>query len=266
MVLFPIVGLGAMAVIPTSDFCDGLPVTGADTSTFLKTFTTTNDIMEVNRSIVSIMTDCFTKPDGVLWNVVNLDRKRLLQRLQRYDLSKIINPLFFEYALNTDKRDLTCESRLLHFSSCLCNDERSVFGRSSLCQCSHLCLLPFLAPACFIVASHLLCVRADAFTNHIDMISRMTSDNKIYGYDSMPYDVRPTSAQYLDMHGDKRIYMFQRGGVIQVRRCPPDDQIAHIYVYILYIIYQCAHAPQCPAKFPIQIDRSCFGCSQNKAL
>jgi len=113
MVLFPIVGLGAMAVIPTSDFCDGLPVTGADTSTFLKTFTTTNDIMEVNRSIVSIMTDCFTKPDGVLWNVVNLDRKRLLQRLQRYDLSKIINPLFFEYALNTDKRDLTCESRLL---------------------------------------------------------------------------------------------------------------------------------------------------------
>jgi len=94
----------------------------------------------------------------------------------------------------------------------------------------------------------------------------MTSDNKIYGYDSMPYDVRPTSAQYLDMHGDKRIYMFQRGGVIQVRRCPQDDQIAYIYVYILYIIYQYAHAPQCPAKFPIQIDRSCFGCSQNKAL
>ena len=94
----------------------------------------------------------------------------------------------------------------------------------------------------------------------------MTSDNKIYGYDSMPYDVRPTSAQYLDMHGDKRIYMFQRGGVIQVRRCPQDDQIAYIYVYILYIIYQCAHAPQCPAEFPIQIDRSCFGCSQNKAL
>ena len=108
MVLFPIVGIGAMAVIPMSDFCNGIPLTGADTSTFLTTFTTTGDIMEVNRSIMSIMTDCFTKPDGVLWNVVDLDRPRLLERLQRYDLSKKINPLFFELALNTDKRDLTC--------------------------------------------------------------------------------------------------------------------------------------------------------------
>ena len=72
--LFPIVGLGAMAVIPMSDFCNGIPVTGADTSNFLKTFTTTGDIMQVNRSILSILTDCFTKPDGVLWNVVDLDR------------------------------------------------------------------------------------------------------------------------------------------------------------------------------------------------
>lgn len=161
MVLFPIVGMGAMAVIPTSDFCDGLPVTGADTSTFLKTFTTTNDIMEVNRSVVSIMTDCFTKPDGVLWNVVNLDRKRLLQRLQRYDLSKIINPAFFEFALNTDKRDLTCESRLLQFSSCFCNAERSVFGRSILCQCSHLCPLPFFArrPASLLLLIFFVCAR-----------------------------------------------------------------------------------------------------------
>jgi len=103
----------------------------------------------------------------------------------------------------------------------------------------------------------------------------MTSDNKIYGYDSMPYDVRPTSAQYLNMHGDKRIYMFQRGGVIQVRRCPQDDQIAYIccthvcmFLQSPYKVYapQCAHALQCPAEFPIQSDRSCFGCSQNKAL
>jgi hypothetical protein len=63
-------------------------------------------------------------------------------------------------------------------------------------------------------------MRTDSFTNHIDSLSRMTSDNKIYGYDSMPYDTRPTSADYLAKHGDKRIYMFQRGGVIQVRYCP----------------------------------------------
>ena len=63
--LFPAVGIGAMAVIPLSDFCNGIPVTGADTSTFLKTFSTSGDIMQVNRSIVSIMTDCFTKPDGL---------------------------------------------------------------------------------------------------------------------------------------------------------------------------------------------------------
>ena len=113
------------------------------------------------------------------------------------------------------------------------------------------------------------------------MISRMTSDNKIYGYDSMPYDVRPTSAQYLNMHGDKRIYMFQRGGVIQVRRCLQDDKITYIPMYSIYMshaciyilqspysvfAFQCAHAPQCPAEFPIQSDRFCFGCSQNKAL
>ena len=120
-VLFPIVGIGAMAVIPMSDFCNGIPITGSDTSTFLKTFTTTGDIMEVNRSVMSIMTDCFTKPDGVLWNVVDLDRPLLLNRLQRYDLSKKIDPRLFELALNTEKRDLTstCKtsfnSYLTHF-------------------------------------------------------------------------------------------------------------------------------------------------------
>jgi len=44
---------------------------------------------------------------GVLWNVVELDRASLINRLQRYDLSKKIDPQFFEFALNTEKRDLT---------------------------------------------------------------------------------------------------------------------------------------------------------------
>ena len=38
----------------------------------------------------------------------------------------------------------------------------------------------------------------------------MTSDNKIYGYDSMPYD--PPR----NVDADKKIYIFQRGGVIEV--------------------------------------------------
>ena len=96
-----------MAVIPMSDFCNGIPITGSDTSSFLKTFSPSGDIMDVNRSIVSILTDCFTKPDGTLWNVVDLDRPAIVNRLQKYDLSKKINPKFFDVALNTKRRDLT---------------------------------------------------------------------------------------------------------------------------------------------------------------
>ena len=106
-VFFPVAGLGSMAVIPMSDFCNGIPITGSDTSSFLKTFSPSGDIMDVNRSIVSILTDCFTKPDGTLWNVVDLDRPAIVNRLQKYDLSKKINPKFFDVALNTKRRDLT---------------------------------------------------------------------------------------------------------------------------------------------------------------
>ena len=182
-VLFPIVGLGSMAVIPMSDFCNGIPVTGGDTSVFLKTFSTEGDIMEVNRTIVSILTDCFTKKDGVLWNVVDLDRSMLKNRLLRYDLSKKVNTKSFEEALNTEKRDLTA-----------------------------------------------------SFTNHFDSISRMTSDNKVYGklseiefavrnrhtdvlfigkgYDSQPISARPASLGFQAMHPGKNVWDFQRGGVI----------------------------------------------------
>ena len=104
---FPIVGLGAAAVIPMSDFCSGIPLTGEDTSTFLKTFHVSGDIMDVNRSLVSIYTDCLTKPDGLLWNVVDLDKSMIMKRLMRYDLSKQVNPAVFQYALNTEKRDMT---------------------------------------------------------------------------------------------------------------------------------------------------------------
>ena len=182
-VLFPIVGLGSMAVIPMSDFCNGIPVTGGDTSVFLKTFSTEGDIMEVNRTVVSILTDCFTKKDGVLWNVVDLDRSMLKNRLLRYDLSKKVNTKSFEEALNTEKRDLTA-----------------------------------------------------SFTNHFDSISRMTSDNKVYGklseiefavrsrhtdvlfigkgYDSQPDSARPASLGFQAMHPGKNVWDFQRGGVI----------------------------------------------------
>ena len=66
-----------------------------------------------------------------------IPRPMLINRLQRYDLSKKIDPRFFELGLNTEKRDLTTP-----------------------------------------------------YTNHYDALSRMTSDNKIYGYDSMPYATR----------------------------------------------------------------------------
>jgi len=75
-----------------------------------------------------------------LWGPHTVYRPLLINRLQRYDLSKKIDPAFFERGLNTERRDLTTP-----------------------------------------------------FTNHYDALSRMTSDNKIYGYDSMPYATRMTT-------------------------------------------------------------------------
>ena len=56
----------------------------------------------------------------------------LINRLQRYDLSKKINPSFFEKALNTDKRDLTMGFTNHYEEMSTMSENKKIYGYDSM--------------------------------------------------------------------------------------------------------------------------------------